>query len=87
MDEESVTSVGLTTSKAPRMEVTTMPELKPCPFCGGNAAVYVDVGVKVICQNCHIQTEPLKDMISACGVWGNATKSVVDAWNGRVNDA
>lgn len=36
-------------------------ELKPCPFCGGEAEVRerhfcLDVGVKIKCTNCNIQT-------------------------------
>lgn len=64
-----------------------MHELKPCPFCGGKAALFVDNGVRVLCQKCNAQTIILVDGRTVSGrVTGNATKSVIDAWNRRVSD-
>jgi Lar family restriction alleviation protein len=58
-------------------------DLKPCPFCGGKAALYVNDGVSVICPKCEASTRVLRDMICRNGVVGNATKSVIEAWNRR----
>lgn len=60
--------------------------LKPCPFCGGKASLFVENGVRVLCQKCRAQTSPLKDMISDSGVWGNATEAVITAWNRRADN-
>lgn len=43
--------------------MTTMPELKSCPFCGGKAALFVDGGVRVLCVKCRARTRELKDGI------------------------
>lgn len=61
-------------------------ELKPCPFCGGNAHLFVDDGIRVICPQCGARTKTLIDSMSVRGVAGNATKSVIEAWNRRVNN-
>ena len=58
-------------------------ELKPCPFCGADAALYVDDGVCVICQNCGAKSATRKDMLGSHGVVGNATASVIYKWNQR----
>lgn len=60
-----------------------MAELKPCPFCGGEAHLIeysvigfpVEYGVK--CEKCSAMTYPK---------WITAMQAV-EAWNRRVNDA
>lgn len=61
-------------------------ELKPCPFCGSQAHLFVDNGVRVICSRCGAGTKILVDMMTARGVSGNATKSVIEDWNRRVDN-
>lgn len=63
-----------------------MPELKSCPFCGGKAYLFVDNGIRVLCVQCGASSKVLRDMQTANGVAGNATKSVIEAWNRRVSD-
>ncbi len=64
-----------------------MPELLPCPFCGSEAHLFVSEGIKVLCSKCGASTRILVDGVSARGVYGNATKTVIEAWNRRVDDA
>lgn len=65
----------------------TMPKLKYCPFCGGEAALFAESGIRVLCTNCHAQTRVLHDGLTASGrIMGNATKSVIEAWNKRIDD-
>ena len=55
-----------------------MPELKPCPFCGGEAAFIGDTGT-IKCKWCggaFIVTSPLVTKMDA-----------KEAWNRRVTDA
>lgn len=58
-------------------------DLQPCPFCGGQAQLYVDDGVRVICSKCKCQTMILKDIQNGGGVVGNAINSVIEKWNKR----
>lgn len=37
--------------------------LKPCPFCGGKAVLFVESGVQVICLSCGVRTSSKADMI------------------------
>lgn len=60
-------------------------ELKPCPFCGGEAHLFVDNGARVICLDCRAGTRPLIDHMTTRGVAGNATLRVIEAWNQRVD--
>ena len=59
-------------------------ELKPCPFCGGKAVIYVNDGVKVTCKECGAMTMSFVDRISQGKPTGSAVGTVVDAWNRRV---
>ena len=58
-------------------------ELLPCPFCGGEAVVHVNDGVRVICRNCSATTKILVDGFSQGKPNGSAIKSVINAWNTR----
>lgn len=58
-------------------------ELKECPFCGGKAHLFVDGGVRVTCPKCGAMSRILRDGMNDRGVYGNATKAVVNAWNMR----
>lgn len=62
--------------------MVNMPELKPCPFCGGIAILFVDHGVRVKCMKCDASSKCLIDSDRA---YGNATERVVIAWNTRVD--
>lgn len=50
-------------------------ELKPCPFCGGEAYLDDDGWFQVICENCR-----------ACVRLENNRSDAVAAWNRRVLD-
>ena len=53
-------------------------KLKSCPFCGGDARLFVNNGVEVQCTKCGIHTETLIDMPSRCGNKGRVY--VYPAW-------
>lgn len=38
-----------------------MIELKSCPFCGGEARLFVNDGVRVLCNKCRASSEILAD--------------------------
>lgn len=40
-------------------------ELKPCPFCGGEAHLYVKDGISVICPNCEARSIILCDLLTS----------------------
>lgn len=63
-----------------------MIELKPCPFCGGKASLFVEDGVRVICNKCYASSLISTDMLGANGVAGNAVEKVIEAWNRRASD-
>ena len=65
-----------------------MMELKPCPFCGGEAALYVmpEGGICVKCWNCGARSKIRVDDDSFSKPT-NATKSVIKAWNRRADNA
>lgn len=64
-------------------EVQTMNELKPCPFCGGKARLFVSNGVRVLCPICGATTRILVDSER---VGTSAVEDVIKAWNRRGNN-
>ena len=63
-----------------------MDELKPCPFCGGKAKLYVHDGVRVLCTKCGATSMSLEDYYNGLDIKSNAVRDVIAAWNRRVND-
>lgn len=60
-----------------------MIELMTCPFCGGEAMVFVNESVFVMCKKCHCQTMPRRDScIAECEKY-NALDAVLKNWNSR----
>lgn len=57
-----------------------MIELKPCPFCGGKARLFVSSGVRVLCSKCYASTMILTDDM---GYSSNAVERVTEKWNKR----
>ncbi len=54
-------------------------ELKPCPFCGGEAAIVYDINsVYVKCIKCHCQTIAMVSSVTYC-----AQDCVTERWNRR----
>ena len=57
-------------------------ELKPCPFCGGEAEIYENNIIKslpsyrVFCANCYSRTYGMYDKLD----------DAIEAWNRRVNN-
>ena len=60
-----------------------MAELKPCPFCGSEARLFVNGGVRVICRKCDASTKVLTDEMQYST---NAVESVIEAWNRRADN-
>lgn len=55
------------------LELEYNAELKPCPFCGGNAVLYVGEDSFVKCHSCDAES-----------FHGESSDEVVAAWNRRV---
>ena len=65
--------------------------LKPCPFCGGKAVLFVENGVQVICLSCGVRTSSKTDMIyqKRASQESTATSSVeqaIEEWTRRVSN-
>lgn len=58
-------------------------ELKPCPFCGGKARLFVNGGVRVVCTRCYVSTRVLKDELEYAS---SAVELSVEAWNRRAGN-
>lgn len=60
-----------------------MIELKSCPFCGGEARLFVNDGVKVLCTKCGATTRILVDSER---IGTSAVEDVIKAWNRRASN-
>lgn len=63
-----------------------MPELKPCPFCGGKAKLHhkyeMMTGYSYIyCTRCRTETEKFAQSCSH-----SSDEKAIEAWNRRVSD-
>ena len=61
-------------------------KLKRCPFCGGEAVLFADNGVRVICSSCGAQTARSSDYVMRGAPTGNAIYRVATRWNRRKSD-
>lgn len=62
-------------AKVAPVERRVMRELKPCPFCGGNAKLFTDGITTIMCIDCNITVS-------------NFERSVIkltDQWNRRIS--
>lgn len=57
-------------------------ELKACPFCGGEARLFVDNGVCVICTKCKARTRTMADTTTDAHPSGSV-REVISRWNRR----
>lgn len=60
-------------------------ELKPCPYCGGNADIMWDVcedGVMVHCEKCGMRTRTYQNIY-----WSikDPLRWAIDRWNQRID--
>ena len=60
-------------------------DLKPCPFCGGTATLFVNEGVRVYCTKCGNSTGTFADEYNLFQK-GTAIETVVKKWNKRVTE-
>ena len=59
-------------------------ELKPCPFCGGEATIYKENGeVSIACSNCQCGTA----FLTGASPIGKKIEVATRDWNRRVEDA
>ena len=64
-------------------------KLKPCPFCGGDARLWVwseGGGVCVRCMECYCQTSTRTDDMLSKHI-EPAVEKVIKEWNRRTKDA
>lgn len=57
-----------------------MIELKSCPFCGGEARLFVNDGVRVLCNKCHASS---KILVDSEYYETSAVEIAIKAWNRR----
>ena len=68
-------------------------ELKPCPFCGGEARLYDEIDNRrlgacikrcfVVCNNCYASGGEANDFNVK---YGDYEKLAIELWNRRAND-
>lgn len=56
--------------------------LKPCPFCGGKAVLFVENGVQIMCLSCGVRTS--SKVVSQELIATNSVEQVIEEWNRRV---
>ena len=59
-------------------------ELKTCPFCGGEAELYVNGGISARCRKCYCGTTFKEDSYPRLSQ--NAVERAIEEWNRRVNN-
>lgn len=47
------------------------PELKPCPFCGGEAVIDGEMYYWVRCKHCKVETRGVNNKVIARNIWNN----------------
>lgn len=62
-------------------------KLKPCPFCGSEAKVYIDNGVQIVCGSVHCgaRTPCLTDK-EFLPKESRALELAISIWNARAKD-